>query len=167
MDYSEDEVFMRMALRQAGLAAAEGEVPVGAVIVRCGEVIGLSGNQVEKLADPTAHAEILAITQAANAVGDWRLTDTKLYVTKEPCVMCAGAIINSRIAEVVWGVDDPRRGGAISLYAYFEEPALNHHPVYRRGVLEYEARLLLQTFFRERRKKVCGEPPAVTDEWWE
>jgi len=157
MNFDEDEIFMRMALRQARLAADGGEVPVGAAVVRHGEVIGLAHNQVEQLADPTAHAEILAITQAANAIGDWRLTETRLYVTKEPCVMCAGAVINSRIEEVIWGVDDPRRGGAISLCAFFDNPALNHHPRYRSGILEHEARELLQSFFRKRRIKALGE----------
>ena len=159
MSFDEDEIFMHMALRQARLAAESGEVPVGAVVVHQGEVIGLAHTQVEQLADPTAHAEILAITQSANALGDWRLTGTRMYVTKEPCVMCAGAIINSRIEEVIWGVDDPRRGGAISLCAFFDNPALNHHPRYRSGILEHEARDLLQAFFRQRR--IAGSVNAI------
>ncbi|HPA79124.1 MAG TPA: nucleoside deaminase, partial [Kiritimatiellia bacterium] len=110
-----DILYMRMALRQAEAAAEAGEVPVGAVIVHNGEVIGRAHNQVELLKDPTAHAEILAITQAAQALGDWRLLDTVLYVTKEPCPMCAGAIMLARIPKVIWGVDDPQRGGAVSV----------------------------------------------------
>jgi len=146
-----DTNYMQMALRQAQLAAEEGEVPVGAVIIRDRTVIGQSHNQVELLKDPTAHAEMIAITQAASAVGDWRLTGTTLYVTKEPCPMCAGAIVLARIDQVVWGVDDPVRGGAVSQFGILGHPQLNHRPICSRGVLEAECRSLLQAFFRNRR----------------
>lgn len=110
------EARMRLALRQARAAAAAGEVPVGAVIYNSGQLAGQAWNQTQTLKDPTAHAEILAITQAASAAGDWRLTDSILYVTKEPCPMCAGAIVLARIPLVVWGATDPLRGGAVSRF---------------------------------------------------
>jgi tRNA(adenine34) deaminase len=150
-NFSDDVIFMRMALREAMIAAKEGEVPVGAVIVKNGEVIGKSHNQTETLQDPTAHAEVLAITQAANAVGNWRLTDCTLYVTKEPCPMCAGAIILARIPQVIWGLDDPKRGGAASKFTILNDGDLNHRPEYRSGVLEEECRFVIQDFFRQRR----------------
>jgi tRNA(adenine34) deaminase len=143
-DARQDEFFMRQALQQAALAAGAGEVPVGAVIVRGGAVIGRAHNQVELLKDPTAHAEMIAITQAAAAAGDWRLTETTLYVTKEPCPMCAGAIALARIPAVVFGAPDPRGAGA---------PAA---PATVRGVLEDECRLLLQDFFRALRRGEVG-----------
>ncbi len=146
-----DELFMRAALAQARAAAEDGEVPVGCAIARGGHLIAKAHNQVERLKDPTAHAEILAITQAAAAVGDWRLTDCTLYVTKEPCVMCAGAIILARIPRVVWGVTDPLRGGAVSLFQVLQQADLNHRAEWTAGVLEAECRALLQAFFRQRR----------------
>ena len=148
---SPDELFMRMAIRQARMAAEQGETPVGAVIAHQGHLIGQAFNQVELLKDPTAHAEILAITQAANALGDWRLNDTVMYVTKEPCPMCAGAIILARIPRVVWGMTDPLRGGAISLFNIFSAKPLNHKPEYTAGVLEKECRELVQSFFKKLR----------------
>lgn len=155
-----DDLFMRAALAQARAAAAEEEVPVGAVIARAGHLIAKAHNQVERLKDPTAHAEILAITQAAAAVGDWRLSDCTLYVTKEPCVMCAGAIVLARIPRVVWGVTDPLRGGAISLFQVLQQADLNHRAEWTAGVLEAECRDLLQEFFRQRRNR-NGEPPPA------
>jgi len=143
---------MRLALQEARRAAEAGEVPVGAVIVREGHLIGRAHNQVELLKDPTAHAEILALTQAAAALGDWRLTETTLYVTKEPCPMCAGAIVLGRVARLVFGVADPLRGGAVSLFPICRSPNLNHQPEITPGVLEAECRELLQAFFRERRQ---------------
>ena len=151
MEFSEEMMWMRMALREAEQAGAEGEVPVGAVIIKEGEVIGKAHNQTETLQDPTAHAEILAITQAAQAVGNWRLTDCALYVTKEPCPMCSGAIILARIPTVVWGVDDPKRGGAASKFTILDDADLNHRPEYRSGLLEDECRFVIQDFFRRRR----------------
>ena len=154
------EHYMRMALRQAEQAMEEGEVPAGCVIIRPpgpesppeGNVLlGCAHNQVELLKDPTAHAEILAITQAAAALGDWRLTGTILYVTKEPCAMCAGAIVNARIPLVVFGTPDPARGGAVSVFNILRHPALNHRCEVISGILEDECRAVLQAFFQERR----------------
>lgn len=146
-----DERCMQRALQQAARAAECDEVPVGAVILRQGAIVGQAHNQVELLKDPTAHAEILAITQAAAAVRDWRLTDCTLYVTKEPCPMCAGAIVLARIPVVVWGVSDPGRGGAVSLFNIFQNPRLNHRVEHRSGVLEEACRTLLTDFFRRHR----------------
>lgn len=156
---------MREALRQAVKAARAGEVPVGAVIVRQGQVIARAGNQVELLKDATAHAEMLAITQAEAAVGDWRLTDCTLYVTKEPCAMCAGAMVHARLREVVFGVGDPKAGaagGAMNLLAFAGH---NHRCAVRSGVLEGEARSLLQEFFQEKRAQRRSDPaPFPGDE---
>ena len=145
------EKFMMTALRLAQRAADEGEVPVGAVIVRQGRIIGQAYNQVELLKDPTAHAEMIAITQAASAAGDWRLEETTLYVTKEPCPMCAGAIILARIPLVVWGMTDPLRGGAVSQFGIFQSAHLHHRTDHLAGVLEGPCREIVQTFFKERR----------------
>ncbi|MDZ4199402.1 MAG: tRNA adenosine(34) deaminase TadA [Kiritimatiellia bacterium] len=145
------ELYMRMALREARVAAEEGEVPVGAVIVREGQLLGKAHNQVERLRDPTAHAEMIAITQAAAALGDWRLEGCTLYVTKEPCVMCAGALVLARIPLVVWGLTDPLRGGAASLFQVLQQADLNHRAEMIAGVLEDECRETLQEFFRRRR----------------
>ena len=150
-DWQPDERQMRTALRQAVRAAEAGEVPVGAVILHGTRLVAQAHNQVETLKDPTAHAEILAITQAAAALGDWRLENTVLYVTKEPCPMCAGAIVQARIPIVVWGMTDPLRGGACSLLNVFDNPALNHRVHFVPGVLEEECKALVQSFFRERR----------------
>jgi tRNA(adenine34) deaminase len=142
---------MQMALREAQISAEHDEVPVGAVIVRQGAVIGRARNQTELLKDPTAHAEMIAITQAAAAVGDWRLTETTLYVTKEPCPMCAGAIVLARIPTVVFGVTDELRGGAVSVFNILNHPQLNHRPAIVTGVMEEPCRALLQEFFRQKR----------------
>jgi tRNA(adenine34) deaminase len=154
--FNQDVRFMRMALRQARLAAEAGEVPIGAVIVKDGVVLAQAHNQTETLKDPTAHAELLAITQAANALGDWRLEGTILYVTKEPCPMCAGAIINARVPVVHWGVSDPRRGGADSKFKILQNDCLNHRTAFQTGLLEEECKEVLVDFFRARRKP--GEP---------
>lgn len=143
---------MREALRQAGKAAQAGEVPVGAVVVRDGQVIARAWNQVEMLKDATAHAEMLAITQAEAAVGDWRLNDCTLYVTKEPCAMCAGAIVHARLREVVFGVGDPKAGAAGGAMNLLDFPGHNHSCLVRAGVLAEEARAMLQSFFREKRE---------------
>lgn len=148
-----DTHFMRIALRQAQQAASEGEVPVGAVIVHEGKLIAQAHNQVETLHDPTAHAEILAITQAAEALADWRLAGTVMYVTKEPCPMCAGALVLARVARVIWGMSDPQRGGAVSVFKIIQSPALNHRVDYTAGVLEQECRDLVQSFFKSRREE--------------
>ena len=146
--------YMRLALRQAARAEAAEEVPVGAVIVHeDGRILGQAYNSTETLKDPTAHAEILAITQAAAALGDWRLENTTLYVTKEPCAMCAGAIVLARIPRVVWGLSDPQRGGALSHFRILQDDQLNHRADCVTGVLENECRELVQAFFRARRAK--------------
>jgi tRNA(adenine34) deaminase len=142
---------MQLALREASLSADRDEVPVGAIIVRRGVIIGRAHNQTELLKDPTAHAEMIAITQAASSIGDWRLTETTLYVTKEPCPMCAGAIVLGRIPEVVFGVADPLRGGAVSVFNILNHPQLNHRPTVISGILEEPCRAMLQAFFRKKR----------------
>lgn len=143
--------YMQLALREARISADADEVPVGAIIIKAGAIIGRAHNQTELLKDPTAHAEMIAITQAASAVGDWRLTDTILYVTKEPCPMCAGAIVLARIPVVVFGVADPLRGGAISVFNILNHPQLNHRPEVIQGILEPSCRAMLQDFFRKKR----------------
>ena len=155
--FNPDIRFMRQAIRQACMAADAGEVPIGAVIVKDGNILAQAHNQTETLKDPTAHAEILAITQAAAALGDWRLEGATLYVTKEPCPMCAGAIVNARISMVHWGVSDPKRGGADSCFKILQSDCLNHRAAFAPGLLEEECREILVTFFRERRGKGEGE----------
>lgn len=153
IDLQSDHYFMGEALRQAGKAFAAEEVPVGAVIVRAGRIISRAFNQVELLKDATAHAEMLAITQAENALDDWRLTDCTLYVTKEPCPMCAGAVVHARLARVVFGAADSKAGAAGSALNLLQFPGLNHHAQITSGVREPECRGLLQSFFAEKRKK--------------
>lgn len=161
MDPTEHEKYMRMALRRAQTAMDNGEVPTGCVIVHAParadgqdrRIVGRAHNQVELLKDPTAHAEMIAITQAAAALGDWRLTDTVLYVTKEPCAMCAGAIVLARIPVVVFGAPDPRRGGAASLFNILDNDDLNHRCKVVGGVLQDECAELLKGFFRARRDR--------------
>ena len=148
-----DENFMREALRQAQKANEAGEVPVGAVIVRAGKIIARAHNQVELLKDATAHAEMLALTQAEAAVGDWRLTECDLYVTKEPCAMCAGALVHTRIRRVIFGCTDPVAGAAGSVMNLLQMPALNHRCDIASGVLQDECATILQDFFRKRRNE--------------
>jgi len=148
-----DESFMREALRQAQKANEAGEVPVGAVIVRAGKIIARAYNQVELLKDATAHAEMLALTQAEAAVGDWRLTECDLYVTKEPCAMCAGALVHTRIRRVIFGCTDPVAGAAGSVMNLLQMPALNHRCDIASGVLQDECATILQDFFRKRRNE--------------
>lgn len=143
--------YMTMALREAEAAAETGEVPCGAVIVKEGRILGRAHNQVEQLRDPTAHAEILAITQAAAALADWRLTGCTIYVTKEPCPMCAGAIVLARIPELVFAVPDPKRGGAVSVFSIVDCPTLNHRVHVTQGVLAAECKAELQSFFKKLR----------------
>ena len=146
-----DQHFMREALRQAQKAHAADEVPVGAVVVREGKIIARAHNQVELLKDATAHAEMLALTQAEEAVRDWRLTDCDLYVTKEPCAMCAGALVHTRIRRVIFGCTDPSAGAAGSVLNLLQMPAFNHRCEIRSGVLQNECAAILQNFFRKRR----------------
>ncbi len=148
-----DEYFMREALRQAQKASAAEEVPVGAVVVRQGKIIARAHNQVELLKDATAHAEMLALTQAEAAVGDWRLTDCDLYVTKEPCVMCAGALVHTRIRRVIFGCADPLGGAAGSVVNLLQMPGLNHRCQFTSDVLQNECAAILQDFFRKRRDR--------------
>ncbi len=151
-----DIFFMRMALREAVAAGDDGEVPIGAVLVRDETVLGKAHNQVERLRDPTAHAEILAITQACQALGDWRLTNTTLYVTKEPCPMCAGALALARIPRLVYGIADPQRGGAGTVFQIPNHSGMLHHIKIASGVLADECRDVIQQFFRARRRDSAG-----------
>jgi tRNA(adenine34) deaminase len=146
-----DQSYMREALRLAEKARKADEVPVGAVVIRDGKIIARAYNQVELLKDATAHAEMLALTQAEAAVGDWRLTDCDLYVTKEPCVMCAGAIVHTRIRRVIFGCNDPRSGGGGGIVNLLQHPALNHRCEITAGVLHEQCASILQDFFRKKR----------------
>jgi tRNA(adenine34) deaminase len=146
-----DDDAMRLALDQAAAAAAHGDVPIGAVVVRDGQVIAARHNERELTGDPTAHAEVLAIRDAATVVGHWRLLDCALYVTLEPCVMCAGALVNARIGRVVFGAVDPKAGAVVSLYEVCSDPRLNHRPPVVAGVGAEEAGRLLRDFFASRR----------------
>ena len=158
IDLQSDQYFMGEALRQAARAYEADEVPVGAVIVRAGRVIARAFNQVELLCDATAHAEMLAITQAEEVAGDWRLTDCTLYVTKEPCPMCAGAAVHARLARVVFGAGDPKGGAAGGAMNLLQFPTLNHQCTVTAGVRLEECRTMLRTFFAEQRarKKETG-----------
>ncbi|WP_294220825.1 tRNA adenosine(34) deaminase TadA [Prosthecobacter sp.] len=153
----DDSHFMREALRQARKAAKLDEVPIGAVIVHQGSIIGRAWNQVETLKDATAHAEMLALTQAESALGDWRLNDCDLYVTKEPCPMCAGAIMHCRVRRVIFGCPDPKGGGAGGFWNLLQAPNLNHRCEITSGVLQDECVHVLKDFFAEaRRRKAEG-----------
>lgn len=142
---------MRLALKEAGLAFQMGEVPVGAIISKNGKVISSSHNLRETSKDPSAHAEILAIRDATKISDSWRLTGLTLYVTKEPCIMCAGALVNSRIARLVYGCRDEKAGGVDSLYSILSDRRLNHQVEVVSGVLEEECAAILRKFFKERR----------------
>ena len=142
---------MALAIEQARAAKSHGDVPIGAVIVREGEVVAAAGNERELKKDPTAHAELLAIRRASRALGGWRLPGTTLYVTLEPCAMCAGAIVLARIPEVVFGAWDPKAGAAGSVMNVLDDPALNHRPRLTGGVMEPECAALLREFFAARR----------------
>ena len=148
---TEHERYMRLALSEAELAAAEGEVPVGAVIVRGGEVIARAHNRREQAGDPTAHAEMLAIRAAAQALGSRRLADCTLYVTLEPCPMCAGAMVMANLSACYFGADDERQGCVESVYCIPSDPAFYHHVRCVGGLLENECQALLKTFFERRR----------------
>lgn len=151
-----DELVMREALRLAEKARAADEVPVGALVVREGKIISRGYNQVELLKDATAHAEMLALTAAEAAIGDWRLTDCDLYVTKEPCPMCAGAIVHTRIRRVIFGCPDVRAGAAGTVMNLVANSALNHSCQITGGVLQNECAAILQDFFRKKRKRPDG-----------
>jgi tRNA(adenine34) deaminase len=152
LEPANDQYFMREALRQAQKACDAGEVPVGALVVLAGKIIGRAHNQVELLKDATAHAEMLALTQAEAAVGDWRLTECDLYVTKEPCAMCAGALVHTRIRRVIFGCPDPVAGAVGSVVNLLQMPGLNHRCDIASGILQNECSAILQDFFRKRRE---------------
>ncbi|MEI6344920.1 MAG: tRNA adenosine(34) deaminase TadA [Verrucomicrobiota bacterium] len=151
IDLTSDAYYMGQAMRQAMKAYESEEVPIGAVVVRGGRIIARAGNQVETLKDATAHAEMLAITQAENAIGDWRLNECDLYVTKEPCPMCAGALVNARLRRVIFGCHDPRGGAAGGSINILQMPGLSHRCEITGGVMGGEAGQLLKAFFSERR----------------
>ena len=172
IDTASDEHFMREALRMARKAARQDEVPIGAVIVHQGNIIGRAWNQVETLKDATAHAEMLALTQAESAMEDWRLSDCDLYVTKEPCPMCAGAIMHCRIRRVIFGCGDPKGGAAGGFWNLLQAPNLNHRSEITPEVLAEESVALLKAFFAEARKrkaeglihtKGLSNPPPSSD----
>jgi tRNA(adenine34) deaminase len=152
----ENEYFMRLALVEAERAREHGDVPIGALLVRAGEVVAVGANERELRQDPTAHAEILALREAARAAGSWRVLDATLYVTLEPCAMCAGAIVLARVPRVVYGASDPKAGAAGSVLDVLSEPRLNHRPEVEGGVLGQECGELLSEFFASRRASAPG-----------
>lgn len=176
-----DAYFMRVALREAEKAAQAGEVPTGCVIVEPAileaahdghaavidpdpakaVILGLAHNQTEALTNATAHAEMLALESAFAAKGNWRLTNARLYVTKEPCPMCAGGIVLARPSAVIWGASDAKRGGG-TVFGIFAHPGINHHPSVTAGVLEEECLTMLQSFFRERRSSSPEDRASTT-----
>jgi len=149
--FPRDDLFMRLALREAGRALEHEDVPIGAVVVHGGEVIASAHNERELRQDPTAHAEILALREAAGALGSWRVLDAVLYVTLEPCAMCAGAIVLARLARVLYGAADPKAGACGSVLDVLSESRLNHRPVVSGGLLAGECGELLSAFFAARR----------------
>jgi tRNA(adenine34) deaminase len=158
----DDDGLMRLALEEARACLEHGDVPVGAVVARDGEVLAVAGNARERLGDPTAHAEMLALRAAAERTGSWRLDGCTLVVTLEPCAMCAGAIVLSRIDRVVFGAADPKAGFAGSLGDLVRDPRLNHRAALTSGVLADECGEALRTFFRDRRGRVRSSGPAQT-----
>jgi len=149
----DDQHFMKEALREAEKALQKDEVPIGAVAVYKNQIIGRGHNQTEQLQDPTAHAEIIAITAAANALSSWRLNDVEMYVTVEPCIMCAGAMVQARIKRVIFGARDAKFGGCGSIFNILGEKRLNHRVQITAGVMENEAASLMKSFFGKKRKK--------------
>jgi tRNA(adenine34) deaminase len=149
--FPRDEYFMRLALREAERALDHDDVPIGALVVHEGEVIAAARNERELRQDPTAHAEILALREASSRLGSWRLLATTLYVTLEPCAMCAGAIVLARVPRVVYAAEDPKAGASGSVLDVLAEPRLNHRPAVARGLLAEEAAQLLRAFFASRR----------------
>ena len=154
-----DDAFMRLALDEARRALSHGDVPVGAVLVSDGEVIAAAGNEKELRRDPTAHAEILCLRAGADRLETWRLTDTTLYVTLEPCPMCAGALVSARVTRLVYAAQDPLAGAAYSLYNIVQDPRLNHSVKLVAGVLEEESSEMLRSFFRAKRAAGTDERP--------
>ncbi|NLA12251.1 MAG: tRNA adenosine(34) deaminase TadA [Firmicutes bacterium] len=151
-DYEKDDtVYMEAALKQAREACSCGEVPVGAVLVRGGEIVAFGRNRCEELKDPTAHAEILALREGGRILGGWRLEGCTLYVTLEPCAMCAGALVQARLARLVYGAADPKGGACGTLYNIVQDQRLNHRLAVTAGVLEAECAALLREFFKKRR----------------
>jgi tRNA(adenine34) deaminase len=150
---NDDEIYMRLAVEQAQQAAAAGEVPVGAIVVKDGVVIGRGGNSPIDTHDPTAHAEIAALRDAAKNLGNYRLVGCSLYVTLEPCAMCTGAIQHARITRLVYGANDPKTGACGSIVNLMAEPRLNHHTEVSSGILASECAALLTEFFSAKRKK--------------
>jgi tRNA(adenine34) deaminase len=146
-----DEHFMRLALREAERALEHDDVPIGAVIAHDGEVLAAGHNERERLQDPTAHAEMIALREASRALGSWRVLDSALYVTLEPCAMCAGAIVLGRVGRVVFGASDPKAGACGSVLDVVGEPRLNHRPILAGGLLAGECAALLSDFFASRR----------------
>ena len=149
--FPRDEYFMRLAIREAEAALDHDDVPIGAVVVHEGEVIGAGHNERELRQDPTAHAELLALREASRALGTWRVLDAVLYVTLEPCAMCAGAIVLARVPRVVYGTTDPKAGAAGSVLDVLAQPRLNHRPAVAGGLLAAECAMLLTDFFGSRR----------------
>jgi tRNA(adenine34) deaminase len=149
--FPRDEYFMRLALREAERALEHDDVPIGSVLVHSGEVVAAAPNERELRGDPTAHAEVLALREASEKLGGWRLSDTVLYVTLEPCAMCAGAIVLARVPRVVWGAPDPKAGAAGSVLDVLGEPRLNHRPDTAGGLLAEESAAMLREFFAGRR----------------
>lgn len=152
----EDVHFMRLALEEAEIAFSEGEVPVGALLVINGNIIAKGRNRRERLQDPSAHAEVMALREAAAGINNWRLCDATLYVTKEPCVMCAGTMVNARLGRLVYGCGDSKGGAVESLYRILSDKRLNHNVEVISGVLEEECAEILKRFFRNRRPG-CAE----------
>ena len=149
----EHKKWMKLAFREAEKAYERGEIPIGAVVVKNDQIIGRGYNQCESLNDPTAHAEIIAITSATNTIKNWRLENCSLYVTKEPCPMCAGALINSRIDMVIFGMYDEKEGCCGSLYQLCRDPRFKHQLAVKGGVMENSCMLIVQEFFKKQRKK--------------
>jgi tRNA(adenine34) deaminase len=150
---TEDEMYMREALAEARVAFERGEIPVGAIAVHKGYVVGRAHNRREELADPTAHAEIIALREAAQMLGHWRLSGVTLYCTLEPCPMCAGAMVFARLPRLVYGADDPKSGAVTSVFDIVRSPRLSHQVQVTRGVLADESRELLDSFFQELRDR--------------
>src|SRR5437588_1175889 len=149
--FPRDEYFMHLALREAERALEHDDVPIGAVVVKEGEVIGAAHNERELRTDPTAHAELIALREAAHAVGSWRVLESVMYVTLEPCAMCAGAIVLARVPRLVFGAEDPKAGAAGSVLNVLDVPQLNHRPQVESGLLADECSELLRMFFGSRR----------------
>lgn len=164
IDRTQDQQFMQQALALAAQGAALGEVPVGAVLVQDGKVIGQGFNQPITLNDPSAHAEMLAIRQAAQQLVNYRLPETTLYVTLEPCPMCAGLIVHARITRVVYATTEPRAGAVVSQQRFFENSYLNHYVLVEGGVLQEQASSMLKAFFKQRRDQQKQAKPMLSED---